>query len=202
MPETGPYSRVRSSEKLDDEQSEKQGILGRLVSTLKQKSHKHGASASSLSEVTSLRREASRRSHLLQEPLELPPDAELDSLFMSVMRETLGEVRLREVMDKLSRESKWQMICQSGRLEELNQGRHSVEHFVSKFGSGEGAIFDVELVSTLRIQLTNQSLSWIKDFHAQGGTEILASLLFLTPGNKPSSANFLTHILHIEKKRI
>lgn len=155
-----------------DEGSEKPGLVKRLVDTLKKKgpsssSKQFGASQGSLSEVNSLRRGASVRSHLMVvDPAEVPSEAEVNTLFANAMRETLGAEKLLEVMGKLTRESKWQMVCQSGRLEELNQGRYTPDYFVQRMikesnDDDNDASLNQELASTLRIQLTNQPLSYV-----------------------------------------
>lgn len=161
---------LRSSTDRLDGEGDKPGLVKRLVDTFKKKgpvisAQPLGASQGSLSKVDSLQRGASVRSHLLAvDPTEAPPETEVDALFANVMRETLGTEKLLEVMGKLTRESKWQMVCQSGRLEELNQGRYTPEYFIQRMiressDDDADACLNQELASTLRIQLTNQPLS-------------------------------------------
>lgn len=164
-------SSLRSSTDRLDEGGERPGLVRRLVDTFKKKgppssSKQFGASQGSLPEASSLRRGASVRSHMMTvDPAEIPPEAEVDALFANVMRETLGAEKLLEVMGRLTRESKWQMVCQSGRLEELNQGRYAPDHFIQRMikessDDDTDACLNQELASTLRIQLTNQPLSY------------------------------------------
>lgn len=175
----------------------KKGVVKRFVSVVfKRKSGKFnapqggggGSSSSNRSSMImggepppgefALKRDHSMRSSLMQlDPMTIgiPEDEELDAIFTKIMRDTIGEEKLGEIKSRTSRENKWRMICNSGRVTEIYQGRYTPEYFLEKFqdifpspSPTKSANFIIpsylnkELVSSLRIQLTNQPVSYIK----------------------------------------
>lgn len=162
------------------ESPKKDGMVLRFVSAIKKKGHWMGLSHSSVEEGEEggrLRRGLSSRSHFVQPERtleEIPSDEVLERMFADVVRDTLGEDKLgSELMGRLTRENKWRMICNSGKVNEHYQNRYRPEYFFDKLGDPAApsppattpsphalARLNHELVSSLRIQLTNQPISY------------------------------------------
>ncbi len=109
--------------------------------------------------------------------MEMPTDDEIDQMFTRLVRDTLGEDKVDSQFTRtMTRENKWKMIVNSDRASDLYQSRYSPAFFLQAFsrqgqaladGDGKGVqapggnapYKNVELISSLRIQLTNQPLS-------------------------------------------
>ena len=147
--------------------SPRSGLIKLLDGVMKKKKQattkpKFSASQGSMASITSsLNYSPSKNSHMMSfNHADIPPDDELDVLFSNMMRDNLEGEKLLEVINKLSRDSKWQMVLQSGRMDELQQGRYTAEYFMQRSReSGLTAYLDQDFAASMRIQLTNQPLT-------------------------------------------
>lgn len=163
----------QSNDYLTDQGSigEKAGILQRMKSALARKPTKYGKSSTEFDRSSILRRSGSRLSNypfstttmtyaLGSDPVPpMPSEVEVEALFQTVMQDSLSPDKLRELSARLDFEKKWQMVVQSGKLEEFNSSKTTTSQLIAKLQSSETALAELDLISTLRIQLTNQPLS-------------------------------------------
>jgi hypothetical protein len=104
---------------------------------------------------------------------ECPDDEELDALFLKVMMDTMDESRALQLCPNVSRENKWAMVMSR----EKSRAKINPKTLITKLLSREDSFMDSNLVSSLRIEMTNQSISYIRDFVSAGGCEIMARSL-------------------------
>lgn len=155
-----------------EEEDVKTGIFQRVKEALGRKPTRLGKSATDLNRSSSLHRSASRLSNYpasiksfansTAPTPTMPSEVEVEALFQSTMKDALPSDKLKELSTKLDVTKKWQMVLQSGKLEEFNSSKLTIDQLLAKLKAGETALADIELVSTLRIQLTNQTLSYDK----------------------------------------
>jgi hypothetical protein len=130
------------------------GMVHRLVNIFKKKPKSDS--------YESLQRASSVLTHPDSVGGDIPDDVELDAMFDQVMVDTVQDSKLRaELVRTRSREVKWAMVRSSGRQAEFQKGRHAPAHFLEGLQkrTSPPAFLDHELVSSLRIQLTNQPIS-------------------------------------------
>ena len=153
--------------------------MKKFVSAFKRKGYlRSEKSQSSLRTMTSaasltLTRGASKLSEFapsLNSMGDIPPDEELEAMFIQVMEDS-GMPRDRLTLLFLagkSRQDRWEIVKNSGKLQELRQGRNTVRYFISLLSDsldppnelGNLELLKQETASSLRIQLSNQPLSY------------------------------------------
>lgn len=122
---------------------------------------------SGLSDGASLRRRNSNRSqnsYYMKNnviPVAMPAPAEVDKLFAHLIETSISANKLPANGLSLTTEQKWAFIVNSDKLQDRSGRKNTPEFYLDYLqGASDKDLLNEEMVSALRIQLTNQPISY------------------------------------------